>query len=230
MWHFLCLLMIIAKTEALRPIPARPALVSMTPLSPTTVSRISPPALCAAVPHDQPRGLLALAGSNRWRVVSATLLIMLDITFYTFPLPFLGDFLISTGHTSVQVANLVAAFTYSGLVAGLWVLVRELRRAKPRTQRQRYIALSTTALVMAAGAAAQAAVPTYAVLFAARLVQGGATQFAWSSALATAASLSPVGGVKATAWVMAGNSLGEGQTLVSRIHRGPSSHENPHPI
>eukprot|EP00966_Prymnesium_polylepis_P260843 6024755-Prymnesium_polylepis.1 len=62
---------------------------------------------------------------------------------------------------------------------------------------------------MASVAGAQAAAPRFGVLFLARLVQGAASQFAWATALATAASLAPFCGVKATAWVMAGNSLGE---------------------
>ena len=57
-----------------------------------------------------------------------TLLILLDITFYTFPLPFLGDHLAAAGHSPGQVAQMFASFTYTGLAAGLVVLVRELRR------------------------------------------------------------------------------------------------------
>lgn len=200
---------------------AAPGFVSSTP----RLSVARPPILCAdnkAPAPPQRHGLLEIAGSNAWRVISATLLILLDITFYTFPLPFLGDYLLSTGTTPKQVANLIAAFTYTGLAAGLLVLVRELKRAVPRTQRQRCISLAIVASIMAVVSAAQSMAPTYPVLFCCRLVQGGATQLAWSSALATAASLNPVAGIKATAWVMAGNSLGEvlgpqfGATLFTR--------------
>ena len=149
------------------------------------------------------------ATSNRFQVACSTFLILLDITFYTFPLPFLADHLTQTGHHPSEITNLVAAFTYSGLVAGFAILVRELRRTAPRTARQRCQTLAAVACIMAACAGAQALAPTYGVLFATRLVQGAATQVAWCSALATAAGLRPVAGVKATAWIMTGNSLGE---------------------
>ena len=209
---------------ALRPTLASPATIMMPAIGGRRLSSVKPPILCAAMTSEpEPRGgLIALAGSNGWRVISATLLILLDITFYTFPLPLLGDFLLRTGHTPAQVANLIAAFTYTGLVAGLLVLVRELKRAVPRTQRQRCVSLAVVASTMALVSGVQALSPTYPVLFGCRLVQGGATQLAWSSALATAATLNPVAGIKATAWVMAGNSLGEvlgpqfGATLYAR--------------
>jgi predicted MFS family arabinose efflux permease len=214
---------------ALRPLAVSNAAATSFGINARRLSVARPPVLCAAAPAPAesaplpPRlGLLELARGNTWRVIAATLLILLDITFYTFPLPFLGDYLLSTGTTPAQVANLIAAFTYTGLVAGLLVLVRELKRAQPRTQRQRYVSLAIVAFVMAAVSAAQSIAPTYPVLFGCRLVQGGATQLAWSSALATAASLNPVAGIKATAWVMAGNSLGEvlgpqfGATLFTR--------------
>ena len=164
--------------------------------------------LCAAA-QPPPSPVRALLSSNAWRVASATLLIMLDITFYTFPLPFLGDFLSAQGHTPQQISNLVATFTYTALVAGAAVVAVESTSKTQRTQRQQFVALATVAFVMSAVATAQAVFPRYSVLFFTRLVQGAASQFAWASALAAAASLGPLLGVKATAWVMAGNSLGE---------------------
>ena len=62
---------------------------------------------------------------------------------------------------------------------------------------------------MTACAAAQAVLPVYNVLLLCRLVAGGVSQTVWSFGLALAASLGPVAGIKATAWCMAGNSLGE---------------------
>ncbi|KAL3906847.1 MAG: hypothetical protein SGPRY_010394 [Prymnesium sp.] len=108
-----------------------------------------------------------------------------------------------------QIANLVATFTYSALAAGGGIVLLESRRKQPRTQWQQCVALASAAGVMASLAAAQGAFPVYSVLLLARLVQGAVSQFAWATALTAAASLGPLFDVKATAWVMAGNSLGE---------------------
>lgn len=62
---------------------------------------------------------------------------------------------------------------------------------------------------MCAASAAQAAWPTFAMIYFCRLVQGALSQFAWFLSLAFAASLGSVGGMSAVAWVMVGNSVGE---------------------
>lgn len=168
--------------------------------------RGSTTAICVATEGAEP----PLPASNAFRVIAATLLITLDITFYTFPLPFFGDFLSTDLRCSPSsIANLIATFTYSALATGGAIVLMEGRRETPRSERQQCLALASAGLVMASVAAAQALHPTYAVLFIARLVQGATSQFAWSTALAAAASLRPLGNIKATAWVMAGNSLGE---------------------
>ena len=206
----IALLLSVSCASALQPSTPPSYLLRASPAALVRTSRgpARPPALCAAsAPVPRPSSLLA---SNSFRVVAATLLITLDITFYTFPLPFLGGYLSDTlGCSPSKIANLVATFTYSALAAGAAVVFLEGRRDAPRTQRQQCARLATAAFVMASVAGAQAVSPTFRVLFLARLVQGAASQFAWAIALAAAASLGPFAGVKATAWVMAGNSLGE---------------------
>jgi hypothetical protein len=62
---------------------------------------------------------------------------------------------------------------------------------------------------MCVACAAQAARPTFGVIYFCRIVQGALSQLAWFLSLAFAASLGPVGGTSAIAWVMVGNSVGE---------------------
>ncbi|KAL1508538.1 hypothetical protein AB1Y20_004637 [Prymnesium parvum] len=195
-----------APAGALQPCPRLAA-----PPLPLLAAAARPPRLCAArLPPAPPPRPPSLAERNAFRVLAATLLITLDITFYTFPLPFLADFLShSLGCPPAKVATLVATFTYSALAAGAAIVVMEGRRRSPRRAAQQCVALAAAAALMGSVAAAQAAVPRYAVLLVARLVQGAVSQFAWATALAAAASLAPLADVKATAWVMAGNSLGE---------------------
>ena len=212
--HAVCILLLfLSSTAALRPLGPHSHIQSFprTALTQrTSACRTGSTSLCASQPDRKGHAKwITICSSNSFRVVSATLLIVLDITFYTFPLPFLGDHILRSGRTPAEYASLVAAFTYSGLVAGLAILVREIRRVSARTPRQRMATLAGVACIMAAGSAAQAILPSYSVLCGARLLQGGATQVAWSTALATAATLGPVAGVKPTAWIMAGNSVGE---------------------
>ena len=206
-------------TMALRP-PHRPVLHSDA-----HTLRHRPPALLCASPSinakeealttralpavDEKRtGLSSWAASNAWLVISLGLLLLLDICFYTFPLPFLGEHLMQLGHTSADIAQLVASFTYTGLVAAVVVLVRSFKSPR-RTLSHRYATLAGVTLAVAAGAFAQALSPSYPVILIGRLVQGAGAQLAWSNAQVAAASLGPVAGIKASAMVMGGASLGE---------------------
>ena len=81
---------------ALRPTLASPATIMMPAIGGRRLSSVKPPILCAAMTSEpEPRGgLIALAGSNGWRVISATLLILLiHGTFSALPL------LLGTRHT-----------------------------------------------------------------------------------------------------------------------------------
>ena len=105
---------------------------------------------------------------------------------------------------------LLASTSYAALFIGSDCLVLvESRRRVPRSERRFLFLIAACAVAMTACAAAQAVLPVYNVLLLCRLVAGGVSQTVWSFGLALAASLGPVAGIKATAWCMAGNSLGE---------------------
>ena len=146
---------------------------------------------------------------SRLAVGAACLLLALDTSFYTFPLPFLGSILLEAGHTPAAISNLVASFTYTALLAGGANLVLAARRTTSRTPPQLFRTLAALAAIVCVMAGAQAARPTYLVLLLSRLVQGAATQTAWPTALAVATALPPMFGISATAWVWGGSSVGE---------------------
>ena len=180
---------------------------ALTPRCPPrlAVRRSTAPLLNAASPAPP----VPLIRRNSYRVATVTSLIALDILFYAFPLPFLPQHLSAAGHSAASISMLLASTSYAALFVGSGLVLVESRRRVPRSERRFLFLIAACAVAMTACAAAQAVLPVYNVLLLCRLVAGGVSQTVWSFGLALAASLGPVAGIKATAWCMAGNSLGE---------------------
>ena len=195
---------------ALAPILLLAALTPSTALTPRCPPRLAArrstaPLLSAASPAPP----VPLIRRNSYRVATVTSLIALDILFYAFPLPFLPQHLSAAGHSAASISMLLASTSYAALFVGSGLVLVESRRRVPRSERRFLFLIAACAVAMTACAAAQAVLPVYNVLLLCRLVAGGVSQTVWSFGLALAASLGPVAGIKATAWCMAGNSLGE---------------------
>ena len=180
---------------------------ALTPRCPPRLAarRSTAPLLSAASPAPP----VPLIRRNSYRVATVTSLIALDILFYAFPLPFLPQHLSAAGHSAASISMLLASTSYAALFVGSGLVLVESRRRVPRSERRFLFLIAACAVAMTACAAAQAVLPVYNVLLLCRLVAGGVSQTVWSFGLALAASLGPVAGIKATAWCMAGNSLGE---------------------
>ena len=194
----------------LAPILLLAALTPSTALTPRCPPRLAArrstaPLLSAASPAPP----VPLIRRNSYRVATVTSLIALDILFYAFPLPFLPQHLSAAGHSAASISMLLASTSYAALFVGSGLVLVESRRRVPRSERRFLFLIAACAVAMTACAAAQAVLPVYNVLLLCRLVAGGVSQTVWSFGLALAASLGPVAGIKATAWCMAGNSLGE---------------------
>ena len=181
--------------------------IALTPRCPPRLAarRSTAPLLSAASPAPP----VPLIRRNSYRVATVTSLIALDILFYAFPLPFLPQHLSAAGHSAASISMLLASTSYAALFVGSGLVLVESRRRVPRSERRFLFLIAACAVAMTACAAAQAVLPVYNVLLLCRLVAGGVSQTVWSFGLALAASLGPVAGIKATAWCMAGNSLGE---------------------
>ena len=181
--------------------------IALTPRCPPRLAarRSTAPLLSAASPAPP----VPLIRRNSYRVATVTSLIALDILFYAFPLPFLPQHLSAAGHSAASISMLLASTSYAALFVGSGLVLVESRRRVPRSERRFLFLIAACAVAMTACAAAQAVLPVYNVLLVCRLVAGGVSQTVWSFGLALAASLGPVAGIKATAWCMAGNSLGE---------------------
>ena len=181
--------------------------IALTPRCPPRLAarRSTTPLLSAASPAPP----VPLIRRNSYRVATVTSLIALDILFYAFPLPFLPQHLSAAGHSAASISMLLASTSYAALFVGSGLVLVESRRRVPRSERRFLFLIAACAVAMTACAAAQAVLPVYNVLLICRLVAGGVSQTVWSFGLALAASLGPVAGIKATAWCMAGNSLGE---------------------
>lgn len=142
---------------------------------------------------------------------AVTALICLDILCYSFPLPFMPEFLASRGHTARETSVLLSSFSFAAFASGATIVVAQsaLPARGGDAVRRRCALLAVAAMAMAAVSAVQAALPSYGALVVARSLQGAISQLSWSVGLALAVSLPPCAGVAATAWAMTGNSVGE---------------------
>lgn len=167
-----------------------------------------------SVPHtvaEQPTQSCRSLASSGLGAVSLLTLICLDVQSYSMPLPFLPAHLQVLGRSTTEAALLAPLYSYSALFAGLCLLVIQgrLKRSRRRLGHAgRWWLLTGIAFAMAVLSAVQAFIPSFAVLAAARGLQGALSLLAWSVALALSMRLPAFLGMRCAAWVFLGDSLG----------------------
>ncbi len=212
--RLMLVLLCMSSAAALLPDASRGPSVMLLRRSPH-LSRRPPPSLRAdagAVIRPAPRSSWrAVVGSGGWRVGAVTALICLDILCYSFPMPFMPEFLASRGHTARETSVLLSSFSFAAFASGGTIVVAQsmLPAKGGDALRRRCWLLAVAAAAMAAVSGVQALLPSYRAMVVARSLQGAISQLSWSVGLALAASLPPCAGVAATAWAMTGNSMGE---------------------
>mmetsp|Transcript_79996 Transcript_79996/g.126273 ORF Transcript_79996/g.126273 Transcript_79996/m.126273 type:complete len:516 (-) Transcript_79996:76-1623(-) len=143
------------------------------------------------------------------KVLSVTILVSLDVMFYSFPLPFLPDLLSSFGKTNSQMAGLASTYSYSALFTGIILLVFQGYQKHQLADRDCWRILAVAAAFMTIISFAQATYPTYAIILTTRCLQGAVSQFCWTYALALGMRLPSLLRASCVAWISSGESIGE---------------------